>query len=101
MRGGTSKAAFFRREDLPEQRSDIEPLLLGAMGSPDPRQIDGLGGAQTVTSKVAIISKSDLGPNHVDYLFAQVDITNPSLIGGQPVATSSSLSDPMQSNRVW
>lgn len=77
MRGGTSKAAFFRREDLPEQRSDIEPLLLGAMGSPDPRQIDGLGGAQTVTSKVAIISKSDLGPNHVDYLFAQVDIANP------------------------
>ncbi len=77
MRGGTSKAAFFRREHLPEKRDDIDPLLLGAMGSPDPRQIDGLGGAQTVTSKVAIISKSDQGPNHVDYLFAQVDINNP------------------------
>ena len=52
-------------------------VLLAAMGSPDPRQIDGLGGADTLTSKVAIVSKSTRPGVDVDYLFAQVDIGKP------------------------
>ena len=73
MRGGTSKGPFFRREDLPEDRDTMGRILLAALGAPDGRQIDGVGGAQTVTSKVAIVSKNAEGPNHVDYLFAQVE----------------------------
>jgi 4-oxalomesaconate tautomerase len=73
MRGGTSKGPFFQRKDLPEGREAMGRVLLAALGAPDGRQIDGVGGAQTVTSKVAIISKNPAGPNHVDYLFAQVE----------------------------
>ncbi len=73
MRGGTSKGPFFRREDLPEDRETMSRILLAALGAPDGRQIDGIGGAQTVTSKVAIVSKNPEGPNHVDFLFAQVE----------------------------
>lgn len=73
MRGGTSKGPFFRREDLPADRDTMSRILLAALGAPDGRQIDGVGGAQTVTSKVAIVSKNPLGENHVDYLFAQVE----------------------------
>jgi 2-methylaconitate cis-trans-isomerase PrpF len=73
MRGGTSKGPFFRREDLPENRETVSRILLAALGAPDGRQIDGIGGAQTVTSKVAIISRNPEGPSHVDYLFAQVE----------------------------
>ncbi|MTA72091.1 MAG: 3-methylitaconate isomerase, partial [Actinobacteria bacterium] len=76
MRGGTSRAIFFRAENLPAARPSIEKILLNVLGSPDVRQINGLGGATPQTSKVAIISKSEFEDADVDYLFAQVDITS-------------------------
>ncbi|MCG6885382.1 MAG: 4-oxalomesaconate tautomerase [Silicimonas sp.] len=72
MRGGTSKGAYFLASDLPAQREAIDALLLRIMGSPDPRQIDGIGGADPLTSKVAILSPSSREDADVDYLFLQV-----------------------------
>jgi hypothetical protein len=77
MRGGTSRGPFFKAEDLPKDPATRDRVLLAAMGSPDVRQIDGLGGADTLTSKVAIVSKSSRPGVDVDYLFAQVDIGKP------------------------
>jgi len=74
MRGGTSKGPYFKATDLPTDIAARDRVLLAAMGSPDARQIDGLGGADTLTSKVAIVSKSTRPGVDVDYLFAQVDI---------------------------
>lgn len=75
MRGGTSKGVFINHEEMPVNKSDWEPFLLDIMGSPDQRQIDGLGGANSLTSKIAIIKKSDLEEADVDYTFAQVSIS--------------------------
>ena len=72
MRGGTSKALFFRREDLPNDVQSRDQMLLKIMGSPDARQIDGVGGADPLTSKIAIISSSEDSAADVDYLFLQV-----------------------------
>jgi 4-oxalomesaconate tautomerase len=74
MRGGTSKGAFFLAPDLPADPAERDDLLLRIMGSPDPAQIDGLGGAQPVTSKVAIVSPSSEPDCDVDYLFLQVGV---------------------------
>lgn len=74
MRGGTSKAACFMASDLPAETRLRDKVLLAAMGSPDPRQIDGLGGADPLSSKVAIISSSSREDADVDYLFAQVNV---------------------------
>ena len=72
MRGGTSKGGYFLKDDLPSDLAERDALLLRIMGSPDPNQIDGMGGADPLTSKVAIISKSDREGVDVDYLFLQV-----------------------------
>ena len=72
MRGGTSKGAYFQARDLPAAPDERDRLLLAVMGSPDPRQIDGIGGADPLTSKVAIVSPSDRPGVDVDYLFCQV-----------------------------
>jgi 4-oxalomesaconate tautomerase len=69
MRGGTSKGGYFLKDDLP---TDRDAFLLRVMGSPDPRQIDGMGGADPLTSKVAVVSKSARPGVDVDYLFLQV-----------------------------
>ncbi len=71
MRGGTSKAACFLADDLPADPVQRDAVLLAVMGSPDPRQIDGIGGADPLTSKVAIIRRSARPDADVDYLFAQ------------------------------
>ena len=73
MRGGTSRALFFRREDLPEDIPSQDKILLAALGNPDPtgRLVDGLGGPISSTSKVAIISKRAGEPNTIDYTFGQ------------------------------
>jgi 4-oxalomesaconate tautomerase len=71
-RGGTSKGLFFLASDLPADTDERDQWLLKAMGSPDPRQIDGMGGAHPLTSKVAIISPSEREDSDVDYLFLQV-----------------------------
>ena len=72
MRGGTSKGGYFLAADLPADEGARDALLLRAMGSPDIRQIDGMGGATPLTSKVAVVSKSDRADADVDYLFLQV-----------------------------
>ncbi len=72
MRGGTSKGALFLAGDLPSDEAERDALLLRIMGSPDPRQIDGLGGAHPLTSKVGIVSRSERPGVDVDYLFLQV-----------------------------
>ena len=72
MRGGTSKALYFHARDLPPAAPARDKVLLAAMGSPDPRQIDGVGGAHPLTSKVAIIGPSGRADADVDYLFLQV-----------------------------
>jgi len=76
MRGGTSKGVFLRYEDMPQDRRVWEDYLLDIMGSPDRRQIDGLGGANPLTSKAAIVRKSDIEGVDVEYTFAQVSIEN-------------------------
>lgn len=77
MRGGTSRGPYFIKSDLPEDIETRDKVLLAAMGSPDNRQIDGLGGADPVKSKVAIVSKSDEAGVDVNYHFAQVKIDEP------------------------
>lgn len=72
MRGGTSKGAYFLKSDLPADPAERDRVLLAVMGSPDPRQIDGMGGADPLTSKVAIVSPSQRPGMDVDYLFCQV-----------------------------
>lgn len=72
MRGGTSKGAYFIAGDLPADPQARDRVLLAAMGSPDPRQIDGMGGAHPLTSKIAIVSRSQRADADVDYLFGQV-----------------------------
>lgn len=72
MRGGTSKGAYFLAEDLPSDPATRDDLLLRIMGSPDARQIDGIGGAHPLTSKVGIVSASNHPDRDVDYLFLQV-----------------------------
>ena len=79
MRGGTSKAVLFHEKDLPKDPEIRDRVILAAYGSPDPnrRQVDGMGGAVSTTSKVAIISPSK-DPNYdVEYLFGQVSIDRP------------------------
>ncbi|ALM83601.1 hypothetical protein ASB57_12030 [Bordetella sp. N] len=77
MRGGTSKGIYFHEQDLPRDVKEREKVLLAAMGSPDPRQIDGLGGADNLTSKIVIVDKSKRDGADVDYTFGQVGIDLP------------------------
>jgi len=77
MRGGTSKGGYFLKQDLPVDTAARDRFLLRIMGSPDVKQIDGLGGADPLTSKVAVISKSTRPGVDVDYLFLQVFVDEP------------------------
>jgi 4-oxalomesaconate tautomerase len=74
MRGGTSKGLYFEAADLPSAPDQRAAVLLAAMGSPDVRQIDGVGGAHPLTSKVAVVSRSERADADVDYLFLQVAV---------------------------
>ncbi len=74
MRGGTSKGPYFKLSDVPADRNELEQFLLAVMGSPDERQIDGLGGADWLTSKAAIVGPSERPDADLDYLFGQVII---------------------------
>jgi len=84
MRGGTSKGLYFLATDLPADPATRDAVLLAAMGSPDARQIDGMGGAHPLTSKVAIVSKSARDDADVDYLFLQVQPDKPEVSDSQP-----------------
>lgn len=83
MRGGTSKGAYFLADDLPQEPALRDRVLLAVMGSPDARQIDGIGGGDSLTSKVALIRPSKRAGADVDYLFAQVLVEEPRVDYGQ------------------
>lgn len=83
MRGGTSKGGFFLAADLPADPALRDALLLRVMGSPDPRQIDGMGGADPLTSKVAVVKPSARAGVDVDYLFLQVFVDRPIVTDAQ------------------
>lgn len=77
MRGGTSRAVFLREGDLPRQGELRDKVILAVFGSPDPRQVDGLGGADLLTSKCAIIGPPSRPDADLDYTFAQVSVCEP------------------------
>jgi 2-methylaconitate cis-trans-isomerase PrpF len=83
MRGGTSRGPFFLASDLPSDPKQRDDVLLAAMGSPHEYQVDGIGGAMPLTSKVAIISRSKRDDADVDYLFAQV-LVNEAIVDTKP-----------------
>lgn len=83
MRGGTSKGLYFHARDLPAEPACRDRVLLAAMGSPDPRQIDGVGGAHPLTSKVAVIGPATRPDADVDYLFLQVVVDKPEVSDSQ------------------
>ncbi len=74
MRGGSSKGAYFLADDLPDDPVERDQLLLSIMGSPDPRQVDGIGGAHPLTSKVAVVAPATHPDVDVEYLFLQVSV---------------------------
>ena len=84
MRGGTSKGIFLREEDLPEDGQLRQETILSLFGSPDHRQIDGLGGADPLTSKVAIVGSPRSGDSDITYTFGQVEIDRPSIDYASP-----------------
>ncbi|MBQ8089822.1 MAG: proline racemase family protein, partial [Pyramidobacter sp.] len=77
IRGGTSKGVYFLEKDVPAPGKERDAFLLRLMGSPDKKQIDGLGGAASVTSKVALLAPSQREDADVDYTFAQVSVDKP------------------------
>jgi 2-methylaconitate cis-trans-isomerase PrpF len=81
MRGGTSRGLFFLESDLPADRAQRDRILLAAFGSPDPRQIDGMGGSYSTTSKCAIIGPGTQPGIDINYTFAQVSVTAPLVDG--------------------
>jgi 4-oxalomesaconate tautomerase len=114
LRGGTSKGLYFLAEDLPADRPTRDSVLLAALGSPDVREIDGMGGGHPLTSKVAVVRRSTRADADVDYLFLQVwpdraevsDNQNCGniLAGVGPFALEAGLvpaSDPTTSVRIW
>lgn len=79
MRGGTSKAVIFKEKDLPADKSLWKNIFLRTMGSPDVKQIDGMGGTVSSTSKIAVVSPSCREDADIDYYFVQVDISRPNI----------------------
>lgn len=94
MRGGTSKCLMFKENDLPPGGTERDRVLLAAFGSPDPRQIDGLGGATSVTSKVCIIAPSKREDVDIEYTFGQVNIFLPMIDYGGNCGNCSSAVGP-------
>ena len=94
MRGGTSKAVFFHEKDLPEDKKLWDEIFLKVMGTPDVKQIDGMGGTVSSTSKIAIIAPSDKPGVDVEYTFRQVDIVIPRVDGSANCGNISSAVGP-------
>ena len=76
FRGGTSRGPYFERSDLPEDRETLSQVLVTVLGSGQPLNIDGIGGGASVTTKVAMLSRSDDSWADIDYFFAQVSVTD-------------------------
>jgi len=83
MRGGSSKGAYFEEGDLPSAEADRHDVLMRILGTPDPRQIDGIGGAHPLTSKVAVVRPSAADGIDLDYLFLQVQVDRPEVSDSQ------------------
>jgi 4-oxalomesaconate tautomerase len=83
MRGGTSRGLYFQAKDLPQDAATRDAVLLAAMGSPDPIQLDGVGGGHPLRSKVAVVSPSTRADADVDYLFLQVVVDKPEVSDSQ------------------
>ena len=94
MRGGTSKAVFFHEKDLPEDKSLWDDIFLKVMGTPDVKQIDGMGGTVSSTRKIAIIAPSNKPGVDVEYTFRQVDIVIPRVDGSANCGNISSAVGP-------
>ena len=94
MRGGTSKAVFFHEKDLPEDKSLWDDIFLKVMGTPDVKQIDGMGGTVSSTSKIEIIAASNKPGVDVEYTFRQVDIVIPRVDGSANCGNISSAVGP-------
>ena len=94
MRGGTSKAVFFHEEDLPADQNEWPEIFMKVMGTPDVKQIDGMGGTVSSTSKIAVIKKSSRPGIDVDYTFRQVDIVIPRVDGSANCGNISSAVGP-------
>ena len=94
MRGGTSKAVFFHEKDLPEDKSLWDDIFLKVMGTPDVKQIDGMGGTVSSTSKIAIVAPSNKPGVDVEYTFRQVDIVIPRVDGSANCGNISSAVGP-------
>jgi len=101
MRGGTSRGPYLDLRDLPSDETERNKLLLKIMGSPDLRQIDGLGGAEFVTSKVVMAAPSERAGIDVDYLFAQVIIDKPVVDTSPTCGNMMSGVGPMAIERGW
>jgi 2-methylaconitate cis-trans-isomerase PrpF len=101
MRGGTSKGPFFDMRDLPTDIALRDKIILRVMGSPDPKQIDGLGAVETVTSKVVMAEPSKRKGIDVDYLFAQVDITSPTVDTSPPCGNMMAGVGPFAIEKGW
>ncbi len=113
MRGGTSRGPYFNRADLPEDRDALSEILIAVIGAGNPRNIDGIGGGNAVTNKVAMLSRTVTDDADIDYFFAQVSVTDrlvdfgPTcgniLVGVAPAAIEMGLiqaSDPVTSVRI-
>src|SRR5262245_14974477 len=83
MRGGTSKGLFFLASDLPADPAERDALLLAIMGSGHPLQVDGVGGAHPLASKVAVISRSQRSDADIDYLFLQLGVEDATITDQQ------------------
>lgn len=101
MRGGTSKGPFIDMRDLPKDIAKRDAILLKVMGSPDPKQIDGLGAVATVTSKVVMAEPSKRKGVDVDYLFAQVDVMSPIVDTSPPCGNMMAGVGPFAIEKGW
>ncbi len=101
MRGGTSKGIFLKEEDLPQERELRDRIILAVFGSPDIRQIDGLGGADSLTSKLALVSPSTDLDRDVNYTFGAVGINTPSVDYSANCGNISSAVGPYAIDQGW
>jgi 2-methylaconitate cis-trans-isomerase PrpF len=101
MRGGTSKGIFLMEEDLPRDPGLRDRIILAIFGSPDIRQIDGLGGADSLTSKLALIASPKTGGRDVDYTFGAVGIDKPFIDYSANCGNISSAVGPFVIEKGW
>lgn len=101
VRGGTSKGIFFMKQDLPSDPDVRDKVILAAFGSPDVRQIDGLGGADVLTSKLAVIAPCASPDADVDYTFGQVSFEQAFIDYKGNCGNISSAVGPLPLTREW